>query len=58
MIDYKKMNWKDLQDALYEAHGLYDKQPTREEGRKKIKDIYDEYARRGVTKVILPEAIR
>ncbi|MFP4382352.1 MAG: hypothetical protein ACLFUS_17760 [Candidatus Sumerlaeia bacterium] len=57
-MDYSKMNWVQLQNALYEAHSKYDEESTREEGKKEIQAIYDEYAKRGVSKVVLPEAIR
>jgi hypothetical protein len=47
--DLKSLNFYYLQKAIYEAHAKYDQPATREEGRKRINAVYDEYARRGVT---------
>ncbi len=54
--DLRKLTWYDLQKALYQAHGLYDQPDTREEGRRRIHAVYDEYARRGVTRTKRPVA--
>ncbi len=52
--DLTKLNWYWLQKALYEAHGLYDQPATRQQGRKLIEAVYEEYERRGVVRVQRP----
>jgi hypothetical protein len=53
-----RLDWDQLQKQLYSAHKLYDEPPTRDEGRRQIEAIYGEYARRGVTEVVRPAALR
>ncbi len=48
MPDLTKLNWKELQDALYRAHELRDTPETREDGARRVRAIREEYARRGV----------
>ncbi len=52
--DLRNLNWYYLQKAMYAAWSLYDQPATTEEGRQRIRAVYDEYARRGVSKVIRP----
>ena len=51
----KKLNWIDLQRALYDAWRQYDTPKTRALGRRRIRAVYAEYARRGVRNVAMPE---
>jgi hypothetical protein len=53
-----ELSWEQLQHALYAAHDMYDREETREEGRRKIVAIYDEYARRGVIDVVRPKPLQ
>lgn len=55
VADLTKLNWYCLQKAMYEAWGMYDKPDTKEQGRTRIKAVYAEYARRGVSQVVRPE---
>ena len=55
MTDWTQLNWYELQHALYDAHAERDNEETREQGIEKIRAIYEEYARRGVTQVVMPE---
>ena len=50
----KKLNWVQLQQALYDAWRVYDTPDTKATGRKQIRAVYAEYRRRGVTKVAMP----
>ncbi len=52
--ELRNLNWYYLQKAMYAAWAIYDQPGTKEEGRKRIREVYDEYARRGVSKVIRP----
>ncbi|MFO8006717.1 MAG: hypothetical protein R6V05_03180 [Candidatus Brocadiia bacterium] len=54
MPDPATLNWQELQDELYRAHELNDQPETREEGARRIRAIFDEYARRGITNVEPP----
>jgi hypothetical protein len=48
------LNWQELQDELYKAHEIKDNPDTREEGVRRIRAIFEEYARRDVTKATPP----
>ncbi|MGD2174085.1 MAG: hypothetical protein PVJ27_01680 [Candidatus Brocadiaceae bacterium] len=54
MPDLTGLNWQELQDELYRAWDLHNDPETREEGDQRIRAIYEEYARRGVTDVVPP----
>ncbi len=54
MPDPATLNWQELQDELYRAHELNDRPKTRQEGARRIRAIFDEYARRGVTNTVPP----
>lgn len=58
VADLTKLNWYYLQKAMYEAWGMYDKPDTKEQGRTRIKAVYEEYVRRGVSQVVRPEPAR
>lgn len=58
VADLTKLNWYYLQKAMYEAWSMYDKAETKEQGRSRIKAVYDEYARRGVSDVLRPDPAR
>jgi hypothetical protein len=51
MPDLAQLNWKELQDELYKAHELNDQPEACAEGGRRIRAIFEEYARRGVKKV-------
>ena len=50
-----RLTWVELQQALYDAWRVYDTPETKDEGRRRILEIYDEYRRRGVTQVVIPD---
>ncbi len=49
MPDPATLNWQELQDELYRAHELNDDPQTCQEGARRIRAIFREYERRGVT---------
>jgi hypothetical protein len=49
------LSWKELQDELYKAWQLHDSEDRKDEGDRRIVAVYEEYARRGVRKVVPPE---
>jgi hypothetical protein len=51
MPELARLNWKELQDELYKAHELNDQPEACAEGGRRIRAIFEEYARRGVKKV-------
>jgi hypothetical protein len=54
MPELARLNWKELQDELYKAHELNDNAETCAEGGRRIRAVFEEYARRGVRKVVPP----
>ncbi len=54
-MNLKRLNWVQLQAALYDAWKQYDTPETKDAGRERILEIYDEYKRRGVTNVVVPD---
>jgi hypothetical protein len=50
-----KLDWVSLQRQLYLSHDLYDQAATREDGRRRVQAIHDEYRRRGVTEYTPPD---
>ena len=52
--DMSRLTWVQLQQALYDAWKQYDTPETKDAGRERIHAVYDEYRRRGVTKVVVP----
>jgi len=55
--ELERLTWVGLQRSLYHAYKLYEggaDDEAREEGKRRIALIYDEYARRGVTRVVRP----
>ena len=53
--DLKKLNWYDLQRALYSAHLVRDQADTHDKGTAQVKAVLGEYRRRGVTKFAMPD---
>lgn len=56
--DLTRLNWYWLQKEMYASWAIFDKPDTKEEGRKRIKAVYAEYARRGVQNVLLPDPVK
>lgn len=48
----EKLNFYELQHALYSAYAEFDEEATREAGRNKIEAIYREYERRGFNNIV------
>ncbi len=47
--DLSELNWQALQEELYRAHALNDEPDTCEGGARRIREVFAEYERRGVT---------
>jgi hypothetical protein len=56
--DLKALNWYWLQKEMYASWAIFDTPGAKEEGRKRIKAVYAEYARRGVQNVLLPDPVK
>jgi hypothetical protein len=48
----------DVLEKLYDAHREYDTAQTKEDARRKIHAIYEEYVRRGATRITTPPWFR
>ena len=58
IANVKKLNLYELQHAIYDAMGDFDTPETKEQGRAKLRGIYDELKRRGFTNMVTPEPLR
>ena len=58
LADVRKLNLYELQHAIYDAMGDFDTPETKEHGRAKLRNVYDEFKRRGFTNMVTPEPLR